>query len=159
MDFNTIYESVKAYIGAGGFATALITIFTVAFKLLSVAKEIKKSFTSTESEALKAFKNAIPKELYVSIESLAKSELNKIVTVIAEIVKSEVLEPIKKNTEITQAVAKALTSMKAIPDSQKEQIIKLLELEDEIKTTESLKVELLPTSENVEVTTQSISVD
>ena len=34
--------------------------------------------TESQSEMLKAFKKAIPENLYISIESLAKTELNKI---------------------------------------------------------------------------------
>jgi Na+-driven multidrug efflux pump len=49
-------------------------------------------------------------------------------------------------TVISQAIASALITMKAIPDSCKKDIAKLLEIK-EVETTESLKVELLPIEE------------
>lgn len=156
MDFNTIYEAIKPYIGTGAFASAFITIISLAIKFASVIKDIRNKYKDTENEALKAFKQAIPKELYVNIESLAKQEFEKIVTEIKAIVDEKFLSQIKANTELTEAMAQALCSMKSIPDSHKKSISKLLEIKPE--TTESLKVELLPVDNEV-VVSESISVD
>ena len=117
---------------------------------------MRTSWNETENEALKAFKQAIPKELYVNIESLAKQEFEKIVTEIKAIVDEKFLSQIKANTELMEAMAQALCSMKSIPDSHKKAISKLLEIKPE--TTESLKVELLPVDNEV-VVSESISVD
>lgn len=142
MDFNTIYETIKPYLGTGAIASAIITVLALAVKVLGVIKDIKKTYANTENEALNAFKKAIPNELYVSIEKLAKDELNKILDKVKEVVDEQFLTQIKANTELTQAIANALITMKTIPDSAKKKIAELLEIK-EVKTTESLKVELL----------------
>lgn len=156
MDFNTIYEAIKPYIGTGAFASAFITIISLAIKFASVIKDIRNKYKDTENEALKAFKQAIPNELYVKVESLAKTEFAKIVAEINAIVDEKFLAQIKENTELMQAIAQALCSMKTIPDSHKKQIGKLLEIKPE--TTESLKVDLLPVDKPIEVA-EAISVD
>ena len=146
MDFNTIYEVIKPYLGTGAIASGILAIFVFALKVLGVVKEIKTTFTSTENEAVNAFKKAIPKELYLSIETITKTELAKIIEHIKQIVDQKFLSQIKANTELTQAIASALITMKAIPDSSKKEIAKLLEIKD-VETTESLIVELLPIEE------------
>lgn len=142
MDFNTIYETIKPYLGTGAIASAIITVLALAVKVFGLVKEARKTFASTENEMLNAFKKAIPNELYVSIESLTKTELNKILERVKEVVDEQFLSQIKANTELTQAIANALITMKTIPDSAKKTIAELLEIK-EVKTTESLKVELL----------------
>ena len=146
MDFNTIYEVIKPYLGTGAIASGILAIFVFALKVLGVVKEIKTTFTSTENEAINAFKKAIPKELYLSIETITKTELAKIIEGIKQVVDQKFLSQIKANTELTQAIASALITMKAIPDSSKKEIAKLLEIKD-VETTESLIVELLPIEE------------
>jgi len=160
MDFNAIYEAAKPYIGTGAIASAIVTVIAFAIKVIGVIKELRASLVSTESEAIKAFKKAIPESLYVSVESLTKAELAKIKEEIAKLVDEKFLKQIKANTELTQAIAVALFSMKAIPDSAKEKITGLLKLK-EPKTTESLKVELLPTDEPVTAvkTAEKIYID
>lgn len=159
MDFNAIYEAAKPYLGTGAIASAIVTIIAFAIKVIGVIKELRTSLASTESEAIKAFKKAIPESLYVSVESLTKAELAKIKDEIAKIVDEKFLKQIKENTELTQAIAAAILSMKAIPDSAKEKITEILELK-EPKTTESLKLELLPTEpENATVADEKIYID
>ena len=157
MDFNAFYESIKNYLDLGTIATVIVSILSIVAYLTKSVKNIKDSFSRTENEALKAFKAAIPKELYVSIESIAKKELAKITDEIKDIVDDKFLSQIKANTELTQAIAKALATMKSIPDSHKEDIAKLLEI-GEIKTTGSLKVELMP-EENVESVNANVLID
>ena len=159
MDFNAIYEVVKPYLGTGAIASGIITVIALAIKVIGVIKELRTSFSDTESEAIKAFKKAIPESLYVSVESLTKAELAKIKDEIAKLVDEKFLKQIKANTELTESIAAALLTMKAIPDSAKEKIAELLELK-EPKTTESLKVELLPTEpENAPVADEKIYID
>lgn len=149
MDFNTIYEAVKPYLGTGAIAGAIVTILGLVVKVLGFIKESKSLFESTQNEAINAFKKALPKELYISIETLAKTELNKITESIVSIVNDKVLGQIKANTELTQAIASALVTMRNIPDSAKVKIAELLEIK-EVETTESLKVELLSIDEKAE---------
>ena len=152
MDFNTIYDAISPYLGTGTIASGIIMIISLAIYAVSKIKEIKKSFSSTESEMLKAFKKAIPENLYISIESLAKTELNKITQEIKDIVDEKFLSQIKANTELLNAIAKGLITMRTIPDSIKTEIAdKLLTDKKEIITTESLKVELLPEKKEIEV--------
>ena len=146
MDFNSIYETIAPYLSTGAIASAIIAIIGIVIKFARVMKDIKGSFSNTESEALKAFKKAIPESLYINLETITKTELAKIKEEFSAFIDEKFLAQIKANTELTQAIAAALCSMRSIPDSQKEIIKGLLELE-EPKTTESLKVELIPTSE------------
>ena len=146
MDFNSIYETIAPYLSTGAIASAIIAIIGIVIKFARVMKDIKGSFSSTESEALKAFKKAIPESLYINLETITKTELAKIKEEFSAFIDEKFLAQIKANTELTQAIAAALCSMRSIPDSQKEIIKGLLELE-EPKTTESLKVELIPTAE------------
>ena len=157
MDFNAFYEGIKNYLDIGTIATVIVSILSIVAYVTKSVKNIKDSFASTENEALKAFKAAIPKELYVSIESIAKKELSKITDEIKDIVNEKFLAQIKENTELTQAIAKALITIKSIPDSYKEDIAKLLEIKD-AKTTGSLKVELLP-EEKIESTSANVLID
>ena len=149
MDFNTIYEAVKPYLGTGAIAGAIVTILGLVVKVLGFIKESKSLFESTQNEAINAFKKALPKELYISIETLAKTELNKITESIVSIVNDKVLGQIKANTELTQAIASALVTMRNIPESAKVKKAELLEIK-EVETTESLKVELLSIDEKAE---------
>lgn len=158
MDWNTIYEVIKPYLGTGAIASGVITILFFAFKVLNVIKEMKGAFSSTENEMLKAFKNAMPKELYVSLETLTKTELAKIVQQIKQMVDERFTSQIKANTELTQAIASALITMKAIPDSSKKEIAKLLEIK-EVNTTESLKVELIQVEDKKNTVNEKVLID
>lgn len=158
MDFNTIYEAVAPYLGTSAIVSVIIAVISIAAKFARVIKDIKSSFSTTESEALKAFKKAIPDNLYINLETITKAELAKIKEEFAAFIDEKFLAQIKANTELTQAIAAALCSMRSIPDSQKEIIKGLLEL-DEPKTTESLKVELIPTEEDYSQSTSNIYVE
>lgn len=163
MDFNAIFETISPYLGTGGIATAVIGILAIVVKLGGLIKTAKKTFSSTHNEAVEAFKQALPKELYISLETIAKEELAKIKTEFTNAVEEKFINQIKANTELVQEIAKALCTLKAIPDSVKLEIAKLLDIEKP-DTTESLKVELLPTHQ-AEVKTikakkvESISID
>ena len=146
MDFNAIYQAIVPYLGTGAIATTIVTILALAFKVLKITKEAKSTFSNTHAESIAAFKKAIPESLYVSLESITKSELSKIITKIEEAVENKFLSQIKANTELTQAIASALVSLKAIPDSAKVKIAELLDI-PEVETTESLKIDLLPVEE------------
>ena len=146
MDWNTIYEAVSPYLGTTTIAAGLIAVLTVILKTVSFLKQAKATLSGTESEAVKAFKKAIPESLYLQVEALTKKELGAITEHIKEIVDEKFLAQIKANTELTQAVAKALMSLKAMPDSTKEEIGKLLDIKP-TDTKEQIKVELLPIAE------------
>lgn len=143
MDWNTIYNAVSPYLGTTTITAGIIAVLTVIIKAISFLKQARAALASTESEAVKAFKKAIPESLYVQVETLTKKELGAITEHIKELVDENFLAQIKANTELTQAVAKALMSLKAMPDSTKEELGKLLELKP-TDTAEAMKVELLP---------------
>lgn len=160
MDFNTIYELVAPYLGTTGIAGIIVTILTVFIKCRGVIKksenaindfisEIKERWNNTENEALKAFKSALPKDLFINIETIAKNELSVIKDDIWNAIDEKWLGQITKNTELTQAIATALLDNKTITDSDKVAIAGLLN-KTEANTTKSLKVELLPIEEKVE---------
>jgi hypothetical protein len=112
-------------------------------------KQVKESWGNTESEALKMFKSALPKDLFINIESIAKKELGAIKEDLWNTINEKWLGQITQNTELMQAIATALIDNKTIPDSDKELIANLLN-KDYVPTTESLKVELLPVENVVE---------
>lgn len=162
MDFNTIFELAMPYVGTTGIAGIIIIIAIIIIKcrsLMSKAekeikefiKDTKTKWDNTENEALKAFKSALPKDLFINIESIAKQELSAIKNEIWTAIDERWLGQITKNTELVQAIATALLSNKTIPDSDKENIAGLLDLE-KVKTTKSLKVELAP----VEIETEKV---
>lgn len=109
-------------------------------------KQAKAALSNTESEAVKAFKKAIPETMYLQIEALTKQELGAITEHFKQMIDEKFLSQIKANTELTQAVAKALMSLKALPDSTKEEIGKLLNVKPS-DTVQAMKVELLPIAE------------
>ena len=146
MDFNSIYEAIVPYLGTGAIAGAIITILGLAIKVLGFIKEAKGLFENTQNEAINAFKKALPKELYISVETLVKGELEKITTQIVGAVNDNWLKQIKDNTQLVQAIASALVTMRNIPDSSKLKIAELLDIK-EVETTESLKVDLIPVEE------------
>lgn len=143
MDFNTIYNTIAPYVGSGAIATAIIAVVAIIIKVASAIKHIKKEFTTTESEALKAFKQAIPEKLYINIEGLVSSKMTELKEDFSAFFQEDFLEQIHANTELVKAIAEALVAMRALPDSQKSKISALLQIEMP-KTTESLKVDLLP---------------
>lgn len=142
MDFNTLYEIISPYIGTSGIALVAIGIIWFLLSAKKTLNSLGISFSNTENEVIKAFKKALPKELYVSIEALTKKELGKIIDKIETLVNDKFLNQIRENTEIIKAVALALVSIKSIPDSTKIQIIDLLDSKEKVETTESLKVDL-----------------
>ena len=158
MDFNALFAEISAYLGAGGLATAIVTLIALACKVARVVKDLRKEFKATHFDAINAFKQAIPKELYISIESLAKGEFEKIKNELVKEFKETIIEPIKANTELTQAIAKALMSNKAIPDSVKEEIAEMLNVEAP-ETVEALKVEMLPVEESKPQATTTFALD
>lgn len=157
MDWNTIYEAIAPYLGTTTIATGLITIFAVIIRFISFMKQAKQALSSTESEAIKAFKKAIPESLYLQVETLTKKELAAIVEQIKALVDEKFLAQIKANTELTQAIAKALLSQKAIPDSAKKELAELLEIQPK-NTVDTMKVELLPIATEKEVNTTAYPV-
>lgn len=160
MDFNAIYEVISPYLGTGAIATAIVTVLGIAIKVVKLAKEAREAFTSTHSEAIDAFKKAIPKDLYISVEALTKSELAKITQEITKAVDERFLKQISANTELTQAIAVALMSIKSIPDSSKDKIAELLKIENK-ESTERLKVELIDNEvkTTVEETSEKVLLD
>lgn len=157
MDWNTIYEAIAPYLGTTTIAAGLIAVLTVILKAVAFLKQAKATLSSTESEAVKAFKKAIPENLYLQIETITKKELGAITEHFKEIIDEKFLAQIKANTELTQAVAKALMSLKAMPDSTKEEIGKLLDIKP-TDTVQALKVELLPAEEVKETKTTAYPV-
>lgn len=141
MDFSTIYATIAPYIGTGAIATGLVTLVGFFFKGINTFKEMKKTFKDTNAEAIDRLKAALPSDLTITLETITKQELSKIIEQIRETVKKELIEPIKANDDLIQAMAEALAVSKLTPDNYKEKIKELLALPG-VETTNSLKVEL-----------------
>lgn len=142
MDFNTIYAQVAPYLGTAGIAGLIVTVITVLVRLKQLFTESGLSLKGLENNVTNAFKQALPENLYIEIEAITKNELQSIVENIKTVVDEKFLKQIKENTELMQAMAKALMSMKSIPDSAKEEIGKMLEL-PVTDTAKAMKVELI----------------
>lgn len=144
MDFNAIFEKLYPILGVTGTALFIILCLAVYLVIKHFLNKNTATITNMSDIAVEAFKKALPKELYISLETIAKEELAKIKTEFTNAVEEKFINQIKANTELVQEIAKALCTLKAIPDSVKLEIAKLLDIEKP-DTTESLKVELLPT--------------
>ena len=145
MDFNVIYETLAPYLGSTGIASLICGALVIVFKLSGAIKEFKDKFASTNKLIEDGIKKVIPETMYVKIEGVAKEEFAKMKAELVKEVDTKWINQIKTNTELMQAMALAMCSMKAIPDSQKELLAKYLEIKPE--TTEALVVELVPTVE------------
>lgn len=165
MDFNAIYELVAPYLGTTGIAGIIIAVLTLYIKgrkvlnkgdneISKFIKDLQNKWDNTENEMLKAFKSALPSDLFINIESIAKKELSAIKEDIWTAIDEKWLGQISKNTELVQAIAKALLDNKTIPDSDKKDIADLLKIENS-NTTKGLKVELLPVEEKSEEKTET----
>lgn len=153
MDFNTIYAQVAPYVGTAGIAGLIVTVITVLVRLKQLFTKSGLSLKELESNVTNAFKQALPENLYIEIEAITKNELQSIVANIKTVVDEKFLKQIKENTELMQAMAKALMSMKSIPDSAKEEIGKMLEL-PVTDTAKAMKVELIKPTKKEEKTTE-----
>lgn len=79
MDWNTIYEAVSPYLGTTTITAGIVAVLTFIFKFRSLMKQAKAALSSTTIAAEKALKKAIPKNLYLQVETLTKKELAVIV--------------------------------------------------------------------------------
>lgn len=149
MDFNSIYETVKPYIGTGAIGTILVAIIGLFTSGIKTFKQMKSTFSDTNKEAIDRFTKALPSSLTVSLQSITKQELAKIKTELTENLKTEFIEPLQKNTELVEVLAEAIAQSKLTPDEYKEKIAELLKLKD-VSTTNSLKVELVADEEEQE---------
>lgn len=154
IDFNTVYELASPYLGTSSIAILIIGIIYIFIKYKNVVKKldnifsevaasIKSKFSEIESEALKAFKAALPEDLSINIEALTKQEIAAIKEYFISAINENWLKQITTNSELTKAMANALLAIKSIPDSSKKEIAEILKLQN-VQTTDKLKVELLP---------------
>ena len=142
MDFNAVYEIVAPYLGSTGIATAIVSVLVLVLKASTSIKNFTNAFKSTNKLIEDSVKKVIPQHLYVKIQGVAKEEFAKMKVELLESVNEKWVKQINANTELMQAMALALCSMKAIPDSQKEIIANLIDVKPE--RTDELVIELLP---------------
>lgn len=145
MDFNALYEILAPYIGATGIGTLIVSAFAILVKCSGAIKTFINSFKDTNDMIAENIKKVIPSQLYVKIENVAKSEFAKMKTELLNTVEEKWIEQMKSNTEVIMAIASAMCSMKAVPDSQKELLSQYLNIEP--KTTDALVVDIIPNEE------------
>ena len=145
MEFNEIWNTVAPYVGSGSFVAAVGVVIGIVVKILHVIRDIKNS-----ADIQNLFKQALPKDLTVSVTALAKSEIDKLT---AEI-KGEFIAAIKENTVLVADVAKAVASLRSVPETCKENIAKHCE-GIQTNTVESIKLEMSP--ELVEVKKETVN--
>lgn len=145
IDFNAIYEILAPYLGSTGIATAIISTLILVLKASASIKSFSSSFKNTNKMIEDGIKKVIPEQMYVKIEGVAKEEFAKMRAQLEQDVNDKWLSQIKANTDLMQAIAMALCSMKAIPDSQKEIISNMLDVKPQ--TTEALVIDIIPQEE------------
>ena len=142
MNFNVIFETLAPYLGTTTIGGTIIALVVAFVKIFASAKSLNGSIANIDKMITEGIKKVIPEKLYVKVEGVAKEEFAKMKAELLDAVDKNYLNAIKENTEVVKAVALALSSMKAIPDSQKEILAKYTETKPE--TTEALVVELVP---------------
>ena len=157
MDFNALYEIVAPYLGSTGIASAILGTLVLVLKASTSIKQFTASFKNTNKMIQEEIKKVIPQQMYVKIEGVAKEEFAKMRAELEKSVDEKWVKQIKTNTELMQAMALAMCSMKAIPDSQKELLAKFLEIQPE--TTEALIIDLLPEETSTKKENQKIIIE
>lgn len=145
MEFNEIWNTVAPYVGSGSFVAAVGVIIGIVVKILSVIREIRNN-----ADVQTLFKQALPKDLTVSVSKLTQSEMDKLT---AEI-KGVFIAAIKENTVLLADVAKAVASLRSVPETCKQDIAKHCE-GVQTNTTETIKLEMSP--ELVEVKKETVN--
>lgn len=145
MDFNVILDVANPYLATGGILGSIGLILGIVAHASKTINNINSVFSNTSKKIEGSVKKVIPQTLYVKVEGVAREEFAKMRAELEKSVDKRCMEEIRKNTELVQAMALAMTSMKAIPDSQKELLAKHLEIKPE--TTEALVIDLISTEE------------
>ena len=146
MDFNAIYETIKPYLNIGTLATVIGVVIGIVVKIRSMVNDIK-----TNSDLTVLFQKALPKDLTVSISKLAKGEIDRLVGEVQGVF----IKGLEQNTLLVKDLAKAIASLKSIPDSLKNEIAKHIE-DYTPETTESIKLEM--SEELVEISKETEKV-
>lgn len=132
MDFGAIWATVAPYLNVTTIATCIGVVVGIAVKVRTMVKDIKANADMT-----KLFQKALPSELVVSVQKLTKTELE---TLTAEI-RSVFVRAIDQNTALVKELAKAMCSLKSVPDSIKHEISGYLS-DYQPDTTEAIKLEM-----------------
>lgn len=113
MNFTNVWEAISPYINI----TALITALS---GIIAVVCNIKRTMTAINkrSDVTQLFSQALPKDLTVSVSKLAQQEIDRFI----EQLKPEFIDVVARNTELTECVAKAILSLRSIPDDLKADI-------------------------------------
>jgi hypothetical protein len=142
MDFTQIWASISPYVSAGAIGTVVTATIGVVVKVVGAVKSAKTQLSETKQLAVDLFKTALPKDLTISIKKLAQDELKSLTASVTELINKQVIEPVKANTELQQAIAKALISLRSIPETLRTEISALINEPTAVMTTESIKLEM-----------------
>jgi len=142
MDFTQIWASISPYVSAGAIGTVITATIGIVVKVVGAVKSTKTQLSETKLLAIELFKTALPKDLTLSIKKLAQDELTSLTASVTELINEQVIEPVKANTELQQAIAKALISLRSIPETLRTEISALINEPTAVTTTESIKLEL-----------------
>lgn len=145
MEFNEIWNNIAPYVGTGSFLTGVGVIVGIVIKILQLLRDIKKN-----ANFQSMFKQALPKDLTVSVTALTKNEIDKL----ADKIENKFIAPIKENTILLADVAKAVASLRSVPETYKENIAKHCD-GIQTNTVESIKLEMSP--ELVEVKKETVN--
>jgi len=142
MDFTQIWASISPYVSAGAIGTVVTATIGIVVKVVEAVKSAKTQLVETKALAIDLFKTALPKDLTISIEKLAKTQLQSLTTEVTQIINEQIIEPVRANTELTQALAKAIASLRSVPENLRTEIATLVNDTALVTTTESVKLEL-----------------
>lgn len=113
MNFTGVWEAISPYINITAIITALSGIIAVVCNIKRTMTDINK-----RSDVTQLFSKALPKDLTVSVSKLTQQEIDRLI----ERLKPEFIDVVARNTELTECVAKAILSLRSIPDDLKADI-------------------------------------
>jgi len=142
MDFTQIWASISPYVSAGAIGTVVTATIGIVVKVVAAVKSAKTQLVETKALAIDLFKTALPKDLTISIEKLAKTQLQSLTADVTQIINEQIIEPVRANTKLVQALAKAIASLRSVPESLRTEIATLVNDTALVATTESVKLEL-----------------
>jgi len=126
MDFTQIWASISPYVSAGAIGTVITATIGIVVKVVAAVKNAKTQLVETKAMAIELFKTALPKDLTISIQKLAKNELESLTSQVTQIINEQIIEPVRANTELTQALAKAVASLRSVPENLRTEIAALV---------------------------------
>ena len=142
MNFEAILEAIKNPAIVGGVLTATGGVIAIIVKVSGAIKAIKKDVGITQKEIVTSFREAMPKEITISVEKLVSGKMDLFTAEIKEVLLNQIVGTLAEQIEIVGALAEAVSSIKSIPQNLREDIASLTGKEKPKNTAETVKLEI-----------------